>query len=159
MIPSKNKSITIVCILILLLSCKSNETYEPVKEFNPGRDAAEDIKIAVEYAQKVNKRIILDVGGEWCIWCHRLDDFIESHPEIKNYLNENFVVVKVNYSEENKNEEVLSKYPGIPGYPHYFVLESNGEFLYSQGTAELEKDSSYSKDAMMDFLKKFAPGG
>jgi thioredoxin-related protein len=157
MIQNKSGSILLLFILILLLSCKSNETYEPVDEFDPERNAAQDIENAIDYAQDTNKRIILDVGGEWCIWCHRLDDFIESHPEVNNYLHENFVVVKVNYSEENKNEEVLSRYPEIPGYPHFFVLESNGDFLHSQGTAELEEDSSYSKKKLLTFLRRWAP--
>ena len=156
MIPERLKLI-ILLLSVVLISCQSQSDYKPVKEFDPSRNAAKDIKDAVKYAQKTGKRIILDVGGEWCIWCHRLDDFIESHEEINNYLHNNFIVVKVNYSEENKNEEVLSKYPEIPGYPHFFVLNSEGEFLHSQGTAELEEDSSYSIEKMMSFLKKWAP--
>jgi thioredoxin-related protein len=131
--------------------------YMPVSKFDPLRDAVKDINEAIEEAKKSNRRILLDVGGEWCIWCHRLDDFIESNREIKSYLHKNYVVVKINFSKENKNEEVLSKYPEIPGYPHFFVLEKTGKFLHSQGTGELEQDKSYSSEKIMGFLKKWAP--
>ena len=45
-------------------------------KFDPVADPFKDIQIAVNEAQKINKRILLDVGGEWCIWCHRIDAFI-----------------------------------------------------------------------------------
>jgi len=136
---------------------QSESNYKPVTEFDPLRDPAKDVKEAVEEAKRSNRRIILDVGGDWCIWCHRLDEFIEKNNNLKTFLNKNFIIVKINYSKENKNEEFLSKYPEIPGYPHFFVLEKNGELLHSQNTGELEQDKGYSQEKLMAFLKKWAP--
>jgi thioredoxin-related protein len=126
-------------------------------KFDPKRDPFADVKTAVGEASKDHKRILLDVGGEWCIWCHRLDKFIEDNSEIKTYLDENFVVLKVNVSEENKNEKFLAQFPKVPGYPHFFVLDTDGKFLHSQGTGELEKDKSYSAELILSFLKEWAP--
>lgn len=136
---------------------QTESIYKPVTEFDPSRDPSKDLQEAVYEANKSNKRIILDVGGDWCIWCHRLDDFINKNEDIKNFLNNNFIVLKINFSKENKNEEFLSKFPEIPGYPHFFVMESNGELLHSQNTGELEQDKGYGKEKMMTFLKKWAP--
>ena len=49
--------------------------------------------------------------------------------------------MKVNFSPENENKELLSKYPQIPGYPHIFVLDSGGNLLHSQFTGDLEEMS------------------
>ena len=106
-------------------------------------------------AQKVNKRIILDVGGDWCIWCHRIDNFIEGNKDLSNLLHNNFVVVKINYSPENKNEQFLSRFPKIPGYPHFFVLNKNGKLIHSQDTGKLEKGKGYDKEKFIAFLKKW----
>jgi thioredoxin-related protein len=149
--------ITILFLFLSYVSLAQQDGYSPVHKFDPARNAAEDLSLAVKEAEKSNRRIILDVGGEWCIWCHRIDEFIESDEEIKNYLNDNYVLLKINYSKENKNEEFLSQYPKIAGYPHFFVLDKNGRLLHSQNTGELEKDKSYNKNAMMTFLKKWAP--
>lgn len=127
------------------------------EKFDPNKDPFNDLKTAVETASKENKRILLDVGGEWCIWCHRLDGFIEENIELKKFLHDNFVVVKVNFSKENKNEKFLSQYPKVPGYPHFFVLDSEGKFLHTQNTGELEKDKSYSAELLMEFFKKWVP--
>ena len=69
-----------------------------------------------------------------------------------------FLIMKVNYSDENKNEDLLSKFPKVPAYPHYFVLESDGSFLHSQGTGELEEGDSYDEGVFAAFLEKWKPG-
>jgi hypothetical protein len=69
----------------------------------------------------------------------------------------NFIMVKVNYSEENKNEPLLSRYPQINGYPHLFVLERDGKFLHSQDTGQLEEGKGYNLAKFMAFLKEWSP--
>jgi len=151
----------ILSLLFLLISgivlSQPETSYKPVTEFDPARNPADDLKQSITEAQRSGRRIILDVGGDWCIWCHRIDDFIAKNDEINSFLNKNFIIVKINFSKENKNEDFLSKYPQIPGYPHFFVLEKNGGLLHSKKTDELEHYKGYSKDKMMAFLKKWAP--
>src|SRR5438552_11017209 len=100
--------------------------YIPVNKYDPKRDAAQDIQDAVKEAQRAHKRILLEVGGEWCSWCHTLDRFFDAHPELIQLRVKNFVTVKIKFSEENPNKDVLSRYEAIPGYPHIFVLDSDG---------------------------------
>jgi alcohol dehydrogenase (cytochrome c) len=48
---------------------------------------------------------------------------------IAGQLNRTFVVVKVNVSEQNKNESFLKAYPEYLGVPHFYVLDANtGKF-------------------------------
>jgi thioredoxin-related protein len=129
---------------------------DSLEKFEPTRNPFDDLKIAVEQAQQSDKRIILDVGGEWCIWCHRIDAFMHNTKEIKSLIDKNFVFVKVNFSKENKNEKFLSRYPKIEGYPHFFVLNKEGKLLHSQNTGELEKDKDYDKEKFIDFLVKWS---
>lgn len=150
------KVILIIALLSVLKINAQNNFEENRKEFNPKKDPFKDVAAAVKEAGQTNKRILLDVGGEWCKWCHILDEFIEKNTEIKEYLHKHYVVLKVNYSEENKNEKFLAQYPPIDGYPHFFVLEKNGKFLHSQNTALLEKEKSYDADKIMKFLKKWS---
>lgn len=127
------------------------------EKFDPKRNAAVDLQAAIEKAQKENKRIILDVGGEWCVWCIWMDNYFIKNPELAKLRDENFVWLKINMSMENENKEFLSKYPEIEGYPHLFVLEKDGAFLHSQGTAVLEEGKSYNLQKFTDFLKKWSP--
>ncbi len=79
------------------------------EEFDPKRDAAQDIRSAMVQAQKEHKHILLDVGGQWCIWCCMLDTLYMKNPDLSDYLYRHYIVVKVNVSKENKNTEVLSR--------------------------------------------------
>ncbi len=125
-------------------------------KFDPNKNPFDDLKITIIKAQETKKRILLDVGGEWCIWCHKLDAFFEANKDVTEFMNEHFVVLKINYSKENKNEKFLSQYPKIPGYPHLFVLDSDGKLLHSQDTGDLEKDGGHDRDKVLAFLKEWA---
>lgn len=133
-----------------------NKKYEPILKYDISRNPEQDLKETILEAKRLNKKILLEVGGDWCIWCHKLDKFFEMNKDIKNFLDEHFILMKVNFSKENKNEKFLSKYPEIPGYPHIFVLDKNGKLLHSQNTGELESGSNYDKNKIMTFLKKWA---
>jgi thioredoxin-related protein len=126
-------------------------------KFDPARNPFTDLKETILQTSQSGKRILLDVGGEWCIWCRTLDAFIKEHQEIKDFLNENFVELKINFSKENKNEKFLDQYPKVPGYPHIFILEKDGKLLFSKNTSELEKEKSYDADKILAFLKEWAP--
>ena len=150
-------------LVIILLSAgfiyAQSNMGKSVPKFDPQANPTFELKKTIKLAKKENKRIILDVGGEWCIWCHRIDEFIAQNKEINEFMHKNFVVLKINYSKENKNEKFLSRFPKIEGYPHFFVLEKNGKLLHSQNTGLLEKGKSYDPEKMMDFLKEWSIKG
>lgn len=131
--------------------------YVPVSEYDPKRDAAEDILNGLKEAQRTNKHVLLEVGGEWCSWCHRLDGFFKANPGLLRLREKNFVTVKINYSEENENKQVLSRYPPIGGYPHIFFLDSHGKLLLSQDTGLLEKGPSYDLEKLTTVLTNWEP--
>ena len=72
-------------------------------------------------------------------------------------LYDNFVVLKVNVSDENDNHEFLSTFPKTLGYPHFFVSGSDGAVLYSKDTTELLEDGQYSERRFLDFIERWRP--
>ena len=127
-------------------------------EYDPGRDAVRDVDDAVAEAAQAHKRVLVEVGGRWCIWCHIMDRFFDENPDMTALRDRNYVTVKVNFSPESKNEKLLSRYPKIPGYPHLFVLDSDGRLLHSQDTSILEQGKGYNKERFRAFLERWAPG-
>lgn len=125
-------------------------------KFDPSRDASKDVAAAIATAKAQGKRVIVDVGGEWCTWCHIMDRFVLSNADVNALVDANYVWVKVNFSRDNKNEALLAKWPEIKGYPHLFVLNADGKLLHSQETGSLESAREYDKAKFMDFLKKYA---
>jgi len=86
-----------------------------------------------------------------------MDLFFLEDKKVSEFLYKNYVMVKVNYSKENKNEAALSQYPKISGYPYFFVLDSKGNLLHSQSTDKLGSGDSYIHEAFYSFLRKWAP--
>jgi thioredoxin-related protein len=146
----------LVIVAVLLLSGSVARVKE--HKFDPKRDAAKDIEAALVEAKKSGRNVLLDVGGEWCIWCRRLDSLFASHADLRDYLESKYVEVKVNYSKENENKEVLSRYPPVAGYPHLFVLDAQGKLLHSQNTGDLESGKGHDPAKVKAFLKQWAPG-
>ena len=125
--------------------------------YNPKADPYADLAQAVAKAKSGNKHILMEVGGEWCGWCHRMHAFYEQNEPLREYRDGNFVVFQVNFSEENRNEKFLAGYPKIEGYPHIFVLDSSGKLLHSQNTGDLEQGKGYNLEKFTAFLDQWAP--
>jgi thiol:disulfide interchange protein len=125
-------------------------------KYDPKRDPEKDIQEALAEAKRTHKRILLEVGGDWCSWCHTMDRYFEHNPGLLELRERNFVTVRVNFSRENENKKVLSRYPEIQGFPHIFVLDATGKLLHSQDTSQLESGKSYDLERFLAFLKKWA---
>jgi thiol:disulfide interchange protein len=136
---------------------RSPPSYVPVDKYDPKRNAAADIEDALAEARRTGRRVLLEVGGTWCSWCHTLDRFFDQHPPLLDARERNYVTVKINFSPENENTKLLNRYPRIPGYPHLFVLDQEGRLLHSQETGNLEAGKSYDLSRFIQFLKKWSP--
>lgn len=126
--------------------------------YDPGRDAALDIGQAISEARKTGKSILLEVGGDWCPWCHKLDEFFQNHSDVRELRDAHFIVVNVYYGSDKKNEKVLARYSKVLGIPHLFVLDKNGNLLRSQHAVELQTSGDYDPDKMKQFLTKWSLG-
>lgn len=158
----QRKSILFLFLTIMTRSFLFAQSSDSVKTpifgfYEPTANPELQLQDAIAEATKSHKNILLDIGGEWCKWCHYLDRFFEENGDVTEYLKENFVLMKVNFSKENENEKFLNSFPKVAGYPHFFVLDSNGKLLHSQDTGKLEKGQGHDRDKMLAFLKKWSP--
>jgi len=156
-----SEKLAVLAFVVLLVGCREAPVAAvySIKDYDPKRDPAADLAATVKLAQVENKRILLQVGGKWCGWCHRLDKYIATHPAVARVLAAKFIIMKVNYSDENKNAEFLAQFPKVGGYPHWFFLDSDGKFLHSQGTGELEEGDNYIEPKMLIVLRTWRAGG
>lgn len=133
------------------------EPAAPLGAFDPARDADRDLADGLARAKVTGRRVLVDVGGNWCLWCRRMDEFFAAHPDLAVLREANFVVVRVSVTPERPNAAVLSRFPGVESYPHFFVLEPDGTLVRSQDTGELESGDSYDPIRFAGFLKSWAP--
>jgi thiol:disulfide interchange protein len=145
------------CLAWLLLSATMSLRAQPLPDrFDPKRDPEADLAAALAKAKAEGRRVIVDVGGEWCAWCRILDRFFDAHADLDALRTSRYVWLKVNFSKENENRAFLARWPKVAGYPHLFVLDADGRLLHSQDTGELESGKSYDPAKMRAFLERWS---
>lgn len=141
-------------ILLAVFAMKA----QPVTIYHPEADAKAEIQQATEKAKAESKHVFLQIGGNWCPWCVKFHNFINGNKEISDFVNKNFVVVKVNYSKENKNLNVLKEldYPQRFGFPVFVILDGDGNRIHTQNSAYLEENGGYSEKEVLDFFRHWS---
>jgi len=147
------------------VTISTSAPHAEVHIYNPQANAQADIDAAVARAKKANKHVLVQVGGNWCIWCIYFHDLVDKTPELSKYIADNYEWVLVNWSPEVKNTEVLNKLgnPGRFGYPNFVVLDGKGKVLHIQDSGYLERDKDetaksgrgHNVKAVLGFLKNW----
>src|SRR5438045_2375415 len=99
--------------------------------YKPGENAEKEIAGAVKKAKAEGKHVFIQIGGNWCIWCARFNEFVTSDKKIDSIINTNYVVYHMNWSKENYNDKLLAKY-GYPqrfGFPVFLILDAKGKLI------------------------------
>jgi hypothetical protein len=83
------------------------------ERFDPERNPRTDIAAAGALARESGKRILMELGGDWCVWCTIMDTYFIEHRDVRTAFRESFVIVKVNFSRENQNAAFLANFRGL----------------------------------------------
>lgn len=127
--------------------------------YDPAADAAADLAKAQKQAAAEKKHILIEVGGNWCIWCKRFYKMLHEDDALLAQAEKNYVIYYLNYSKENKNLPILKQlgYPQRFGFPVLLVLDANGNRLHTQNTGLLESADNYDKKKVAEMLKQWSP--
>lgn len=144
---------TLVFLCFNLLQLSAQGSGKP-KIYDPLADAGAELELAINNAKKTNKHVLVQVGGNWCSWCIKLNKFIKETPELDSIIKTDYQFLHVNYSKENKNLLVMEKlgYPQRFGFPVIVILNAEGERLHTQDTGYLESEKSYDQKKIRRFL-------
>ncbi|GAB3337337.1 hypothetical protein GCM10027299_48330 [Larkinella ripae] len=141
------------------LQAQGTATPEKPRIYDPKADAQQDIKNAVAKAGKEGRHVLLQIGGNWCVWCIRFHNLTHADTTLSRLLSENYEVLRVNYSPENKNEAALAQlgYPQRFGFPVFVILDGEGNRLHTQNSAYLEEGKGHSPKRVAEFLQAWSP--
>ena len=125
--------------------------------YTPTANAEEDITKMLAQAKEEGKHLILQVGGNWCGWCYKFQDFVQQDTTIKTIVDDNFLVYHLNYSKENKNETLLKQYefPQRLGFPVFVILDTEGKRIHTQDSWMLESGDGYDEKKVAHFFKSW----
>ena len=121
---------------------------QAVTIYNPDADAKADVAAAVAKASAEGKHVFLQIGGNWCPWCVKFHKMLAEDNKLDSLVHVNYEVVKVNYSKENYNKELLSTlgFPQRFGFPVFVILDGKGNVIHIQDSGYLEFEKTYDRE-------------
>lgn len=123
--------------------------------YDDSRDPFKDAVAAIALAKSTNRNVLIEIGGNWCTWCLKMDAFLAKNPDIYQSLHDKFVLLKINVSDSNENEAFMKSLPPVLGYPHMYVSTNKGKMILSKDTAELLNDGNYSREQWLGFINQW----
>ena len=106
---------------------------EKPKPYNENQDARADLKKASAQAQKENKNVLVQMGGNWCPWCMKFHALVTGYPRLDSLMKANYVYLLINVpKEKDKRDYSLFRELGFPnrfGYPVFIILDGSGKRL------------------------------
>jgi thioredoxin-related protein len=131
--------------------------------YDKAADANVLVAKASERAKHDNTRILLMFGGDWCGWCHKLHNLLNTNRDVAKVLYNEYVLVMVDLEAQNAApllktcKEALSREElqrGI-GYPFLAVLDADGNVVTAQRTDRLEEGDHHDPKKVLDFLNQW----
>ena len=125
------------------------------KVYDDQRNPFDDANAALALAKETNRNVLIEIGGNWCTWCHKMDAFLLKNPNVYQALHSKYVLLKISVSDTNENDDFMKALPPVLGYPHMYVSTASGKMLLSKDTAELQDSEGYSTEYWLDFLQQW----
>lgn len=134
----------------------------PVVERAP-YDGNQNANAAVDAAfarARVNgKRVLIDMGGNWCGDCIVLANLMLL-PEMRLFLAAHFEIVKVDIGRYDKNLQIPARFGAIDrlragGVPAIIVAEPDGTFVNRNDISALEDARHMTPQAIADWLAQW----
>lgn len=96
------------------------------------QNANDRVELAIAEAKAQNKVVFLHFGAPWCVWCHRLEDWM-ARPEINAILAKHFIDCKIDEDRTIGGKDIELKYTNgkKTGIPVFFFIDGNGKVISS----------------------------
>ena len=131
---SKIQSIVMLTIFLLISSFSCKESIDdkvsaegknlPIKWENISTVFKSNDKNDNNKNANLKKPVLLFFYTEWCVYCKKMDKEIFSDYEIAQYMNDNYINVRVNPEKENNKIKIMDK--DITPYELMMHIGANG---------------------------------
>lgn len=120
--------------LLVITACSSSEndaeTTENIFEWQRFDN------VVFEQAESEDKLVLLDIGANWCHWCHVMDEKTYADPTVQEYLSAHFVLAR---EDQDSRPDLYAAYRNW-GWPAIIVFNSDKqEVLKLKGYQEKTK--------------------
>lgn len=133
----------------------------PVVTLQPYDEAANaDAQVAAAFAraQKSHKRVLIDLGGNWCVDCLVLTNFVRL-PEMHSFVEAHYEVVLVDVGRFNRNLQIPARFgitKRLEGVPALLIATPDGKLVNGSNIFATADAHSMTPQALADYLARYA---
>jgi thiol-disulfide isomerase/thioredoxin len=130
----------------------------PDRPFDENANADAAVANAFARAKAERKRVLIDLGGNWCADCRILAGVMEL-PEVQQFLDAHYIVVSVDVGRFNRNLQIPARFgitQRLEGVPSVLIATPDGTLLDGGHIAALADARSMTPQAIADWLAQWA---
>jgi hypothetical protein len=133
----------------------------PVVTMQPYDEAANaDTQVAAAFAraQKSHKRVLIDLGGNWCGDCLVLTNFMRL-PEMQKFVSAHYEFVPVDVGRFNRNLQIPARFgitKRLEGVPALLIATPDGKLVNGANVFATADARNMTPQAIADYLAKYA---
>lgn len=129
-----------------------------MQPYDENANANKAVAAAFERAKKSHKRVLIDLGGNWCVDCVVLANFVEQ-PSVKKFVAAHYEWVAVDVGRFDRNLQVPARFVvtnRLTGVPTIIVADADGKQLNKNDVFVLADARIMTPQAVADYLAKYA---
>lgn len=129
-----------------------------MRPYDEKADANAQVDRAFATAKKSGKRVLIDLGGNWCPDCIVLANFLEL-PEMRRFMNAHYEVAMVDVGRFDRNLQVPARFgfkTRLKGVPTLLIATPDGKLVNRDDVFATTSASSMTPKSLADYLAKYA---
>jgi len=159
---SRLLAVVLVSVLATLAHAQTGDVPavrgETPRPYVEGQDGHAPVRRAIAQSHHDHRTVVVMFGGNWCIWCRRLDFALTHDPVLAPIVRDHFRFVHVDSRANHALDEEYG-HPTSHGVPVLVVLDADGHPVFTQDTGLLELGDGHSRTRVEAFLRRYVPGG
>ena len=154
----------------LLVGCATQPTRAPNPPpaeaahrqiYDPHADGEQQLAAALAQAQREGKRVLLNLGANWCGDSQAMHRLLRDDPKIARVLSRHYVLVRVDVNRRDglaRNAGLVARFgdPLARGIPVLLVLASDGTLLNTDPPERLADSDHEQPTKVLAYLRKWA---
>ena len=135
-----------------------SELTVPDRPYDEHANADTAVANAFVRAKAAHKRVLIDLGGNWCADCRILAGLMQL-PEMRRFLDERYVVVLVDVGRFNRNLQIPARFgitKRLEGVPSVLIANPDGTLVNRDHFFALDDARHMGPQAIADWLAQWA---
>lgn len=129
-----------------------------MQPYDEHANADQAVAAAFDRAKKSHKRVLIDLGGNWCVDCVVLANFLKL-PEMQRFMAAHYELVPVDVGRFDRNQQIPARFGitrRLKGVPALLIATPDGKLVNGNDVFATADASSMTPQALAAYLAKYA---